>query len=99
MPAITVGPHYGQSPIVIMPSADGFVETFQPFWFQVTHKNGLGTPLGGQNGTGATSRTRKADHARLEGGTLMTLTSDGIWMAVYSVLMVLTILSCAYFPA
>jgi hypothetical protein len=34
MPAITVASHYGQSPIVIMPSADGFVETFQPFWFQ-----------------------------------------------------------------
>ena len=52
MPAITVGPHYGQSPIVIMPSADGFVETFQPFWFQEIGrtKNGLGTPLGGQNG-------------------------------------------------
>jgi hypothetical protein len=90
MPAITVASHYGQSPIVIMPSADGFVETFQP---------SLGTPIGGQNGTGATSRTRKADHTILEGGTLMTLTSDGIWMAVYSVLAALTILSWAYFPA
>jgi hypothetical protein len=29
----------------------------------------------------------------------MTLTSDGTWMAVYSVLVALTILSCAYFPA
>jgi hypothetical protein len=99
MPAITVASHYGQSPIVIMPSADGFVETFQPFWFQEIGRTKMGTPLGGQNGTGATSRTRRADHTRLEGETLMTLTSDGTWMAVYSVLVALTILSCAYFPA
>ena len=47
MPTIRVGSYNGQSPIVIMPSAGGFVETFQPHWFREVAHNG------GRQGTSA----------------------------------------------
>ena len=66
MPRSTVGSHNGQSLTLIMPSADGCVETFP--------------------------RSHKA-------GRVMTRTSDGIWVVVYSILAALGLFAWAYLPA